>query len=258
MKRIIFIILSVFFIVSISSCFLIKFNACTITFETNGGSDIADQVIEAWRDKITVPSSPTKEGYVFAGWYIESSLTRIYSFDLMVTEDITLYAKWIPNTLATSFTYTTINTNEIEITDFIGSDTEVAIPEIIDGKPVTSIRSEAFYNSIRLTSILIPDSVLSIGNHAFSNCIRLTHIVIGSSVNFIGSEAFSDCIGIFNITIPENVITIESRVFAYTDNLTYIYCESPNKPSNWDENWLGDCSGASHWNYTGDWKYSGN
>lgn len=42
------------------------------------------------------PSSPTREGYVFKGWYSDSDLTMLYDFRAGVTSEISLYAKWAP------------------------------------------------------------------------------------------------------------------------------------------------------------------
>lgn len=65
----------------------------TVTFESNGGSAVEDQtVLEG--DKVEKPEDPTKEGYTFGGWYVDEELTAEYDFDVAVTSDITLYAKW--------------------------------------------------------------------------------------------------------------------------------------------------------------------
>lgn len=41
------------------------------------------------------PAAPTREGYLFSGWYKDEALSIQFTFDMKVTEDITLYAKWI-------------------------------------------------------------------------------------------------------------------------------------------------------------------
>jgi uncharacterized repeat protein (TIGR02543 family) len=43
---------------------------------------------------ITRPATPTLDGHTFAGWYSDKELTTIYNFSMLVTSDITLYAKW--------------------------------------------------------------------------------------------------------------------------------------------------------------------
>ena len=66
--------------------------AVTVTFDSNGGSAVESQTV-IFGQKIMKPSDPTKDGYVFKGWYNEG-LTEAYDFDTKVIEDITLYAKW--------------------------------------------------------------------------------------------------------------------------------------------------------------------
>ena len=48
---------------------------------------------------ITKPEDPTREGYTFAGWYLDKEGTQEFDFDTFVKsdEDLVLYAKWIKN-----------------------------------------------------------------------------------------------------------------------------------------------------------------
>lgn len=78
---------------------LIKnFEEFTVSFDSNGGSAVAQQVLEV-DDEITKPTNPTRTGYTFAGWYEDEDLTTLYDFDeqLALTGDVTLYAKWLVN-----------------------------------------------------------------------------------------------------------------------------------------------------------------
>ena len=65
-----------------------------VEFDSNGGTSVDDQeVVEG--DTATRPKDPTRHCYEFAGWYIDSSLTKKYDFSTPVTSDMTLYAKWV-------------------------------------------------------------------------------------------------------------------------------------------------------------------
>ena len=65
-----------------------------VSFETNGGSKIDDVTVEVG-DLIKKPADPTREGYVFAGWYTDESLSFVWKFNSNVVEgDMTLYAGW--------------------------------------------------------------------------------------------------------------------------------------------------------------------
>ncbi len=47
---------------------------------------------------IIAPADPTKDEYVFAGWFKDSQLTEVWDFenDKVPADNVTLYAKWAP------------------------------------------------------------------------------------------------------------------------------------------------------------------
>ena len=63
-----------------------EINQYTITFDTNGGSEIAP-ITQDYDTAITAPADPTREGYTFIGWDREIPTT-------MPAENITLKARW--------------------------------------------------------------------------------------------------------------------------------------------------------------------
>ena len=63
-----------------------EINQYTITFDTNGGSEIAP-ITQDYGTAITAPANPTREGYTFIGWDMEIPKT-------MPAENITLKARW--------------------------------------------------------------------------------------------------------------------------------------------------------------------
>ncbi|MDE7264127.1 MAG: InlB B-repeat-containing protein [Anaeroplasmataceae bacterium] len=66
----------------------------TVTFNVNGGSSVSAQSVETGK-LVTKPADPTREGYIFAGWYKDSECKNIWDFTKdVVTENVTLYAKW--------------------------------------------------------------------------------------------------------------------------------------------------------------------
>ena len=82
-----------------------KWTVCTytVTFNTNGGSDVDSQTV-AHGGKVTKPEAPTKTGYTFAGWYSNAELTTPWDFDTdTVSEDMNLYAKWNINQYTVTF-----------------------------------------------------------------------------------------------------------------------------------------------------------
>ena len=63
-----------------------EINQYTITFDTNGGSEIAP-ITQNYGTEITAPDNPTRKGYTFKGWDKEIPKT-------MPAENITITARW--------------------------------------------------------------------------------------------------------------------------------------------------------------------
>ena len=65
-----------------------------IEFDLNGATGtIASQNVTATK-ALTYPSIPTRDGYIFKGWYTDKSCTELYDFSAEITKDWTLYAGW--------------------------------------------------------------------------------------------------------------------------------------------------------------------
>jgi len=72
----------------------------TASFDPNGGAgpDLDDQIVGAG-SIINQPANPTYDNFTFAGWFSDAALTTPWDFATdVVTEDTTLYAKWIAET----------------------------------------------------------------------------------------------------------------------------------------------------------------
>ena len=82
--------------VTVNVTFKAKPVSYTVTFNTNGGKEtIEAQTVESG-NTATKPADPTKDGNTFAGWFSDEALTQSYDFSTLVTDNITLFAKWTP------------------------------------------------------------------------------------------------------------------------------------------------------------------
>ena len=115
------------------------------------------------------------------------------------------------------YKYSVLDDGTVEISKYVGSDSDVTIPNVIDGKKVTSIGKNAFVNCNSLISILIPNTVTTIGASAFYNCINLEEILISDSVTNIGVYAFTNTAWYNNQ--PNGMIIVGKVLYEYKGNM---------------------------------------
>jgi uncharacterized repeat protein (TIGR02543 family) len=107
MKKV-FLVLSILF----TSLFIYACESgITISFETNGGSEIADIKLTLDLD-LTELEEPTRLGYIFSGWYTDSDLTNSFDSEEDVIDNITLYAMWTPVVLTVSIVIDGVTTTQ--------------------------------------------------------------------------------------------------------------------------------------------------
>lgn len=121
------------------------------------------------------------------------------------------------------YEYTILDDGTVEISKYIGSGGDVAIPSTIGGKAVTSIGSYAFSpedSTVQIGKVTIPDSVTVIGENAFYMS-SLSEVTLPKNLKEIKPWAFKNT-PIKSITIPEGVTILQRGVFEYCGCLTYV------------------------------------
>jgi len=76
----------------------------TIYFDSNGGTEISP-IKTNGQTIVSIPNNPTKEGFVFGGWYNDSSFTGepISSIEVGTFSNMSFYAKWEINQYSLTF-----------------------------------------------------------------------------------------------------------------------------------------------------------
>lgn len=64
-----------------------------VQFDSQGGSPVESQSV-AYNTSAEEPQEPTRAGYQFMGWYTKEVGGERWTFDRLVAEDTTLYARW--------------------------------------------------------------------------------------------------------------------------------------------------------------------
>ena len=87
------IILGLVALVAVTVCLSVT-GGFDISFDTRGGSEVESQRLR-YGERVSEPEVPSREGYVFLGWYADEELTRRVDVSKMTaTESTTLYASW--------------------------------------------------------------------------------------------------------------------------------------------------------------------
>ena len=74
-----------------------------VTYAVDGGSSVPQSTVK-YDETVSKPADPNREGYTFAGWYRDSSFKTAWDFEHdVVTQDMTLYAKWNKCTYTATF-----------------------------------------------------------------------------------------------------------------------------------------------------------
>lgn len=192
----------------------------TITYYLDGGINHPSNLNEVISSASFILEMPTKEGYLFVGWYSDSNYTQLVTeINSGTTENITLYAKWeeeaSSNLLFTEYdTYVAVS-GYSEITSVID------VPESYHGKPVTTIAEKAFYNMNGITQVILPETITIIEDEAFSYCRDLESINLPDSITTIGEEAFAACL-LTTVEIPASLESCGQNVFYNNGELTSV------------------------------------
>lgn len=118
------------------------------------------------------------------------------------------------------YLYVVLEDGTAGITGYLGDETALVIPSVVDDLSVTAIGAYAFEYAL-LTSVVIPEGVTVIDRKAFAAASALKEITLPSTLREIGEEAFIGC-ALEKVTLPEGVETLGERAFACCGQLKTI------------------------------------
>lgn len=97
--------------------------------------------------------------------------------------------------------------NTVSVYKYLGTDAQVIVPNMGNGKTVAGVRDYAFYGNATMESITLPDSVKAIGAYAFANCKELQSFIAPASLFAIHEYAFNNCISLVSCDLSTSAVT---------------------------------------------------
>ena len=109
----------------------------------------------------------------------------------------------------------------VKICSYLGTDTEVRIPDTIEERPVTVIAEKCFAENDQLTRIIFPTYLKKIERWAFSGCCNLKgDLVLPEGLEEIGVNAFGGCCVAEKLVLPSTLKSMGQHAFSYCENLS--------------------------------------
>ncbi len=104
----------------------------------------------------------------------------------------------------------------------VGADLREDVRSLELRSGITYIGESAFYKSVKLNTVILPDSVKTIGDNAFKDCTRLTEVSLSDGLTSIGDSAFWGCYSLVDMTFPASLEIINFGAFINCSRLAEV------------------------------------
>lgn len=170
----------------------------TITYVLNGGTNGENPTIYTVESEDIVLVAPTKDGFVFDGWFLNDDKTERIAKGSH--GNLTLVARWTEEVIVIPSDF--IVENGI-VTAYNGSATSITLHATESGEIVKSIANCAF-DSVRTTvkEILIEEGIQSVEQGVFDGMSALQTLILPSTISVMHKSMLQDCASLVNLTVP--------------------------------------------------------
>ena len=231
----------------------------TITFVSNGGTAVAS-ITQEYNTPIQEPTSPTRSGAEFGGWYADASLTTKFVFSTMPGSDTNVYALWLvkstvtfnptsgscstlSKTVTSHSAYGELPTPTLEGYTFVGWYTSLSEgSEVTASTSVTETSDHSLYarwsiNSYTISFNTLGGSVVYAITKEYKQPITLPTDVTKEGYRFHGWYEDSNCV------TPTTITTMPAH-----DTILYAkWTESKSSVSDGEDGDGGGGSGMALW-----------
>lgn len=191
----------------------------TITYDYNGGTQVKNPTSYTVGTETFVLAEPTKEGYMFDGWF--NGDVKVAQIEKGSHGDITLTARWKEEVVVHQSEFTMENGILIA---YNGSDTKIVVHATEAGQKIISITKTAF-DSVRdsVTEIVIEEGVESFEKGTFDGMSKLLTLSLPSTITVMYKGMLTDCKSLTNLTIPFASFVVENASDSDVSNIATIY-----------------------------------
>ena len=107
------------------------------------------------------------------------------------------------------------NETGITLTEYLGTDLDVVIPDEIKGVPVTALEDSLFRDKA-ITSVEMPDTITKIGWNTFWGCKKLEVAELSDSIKELTDSTFYGCESLVEIELPAELEKFDTGIFEGT------------------------------------------
>ena len=120
------------------------------------------------------------------------------------------------------YSYEILNDGTLRLYQYEGTDTNIVVPDTIDGRKVTVLGNSTFQYCTQasdIESVTLPVSLTTIEKNAFYNCEKLKSVTIPPNVSSIGLAAFVE--GLSESSLTEIKVDPENPYFSEKDGVVF-------------------------------------
>ena len=109
-----------------------------------------------------------------------------------VNENLSLVALYSKETDSLLFEYEKIDNTRLKIKKYLGSDSDITIPQVIDNHQVIQIDSNAF-NNLDINQMVLPRTLSIVNDYAFNNC-HIDNLIFYDNLATVSDSSFNETV----------------------------------------------------------------
>lgn len=116
-----------------------------------------------------------------------------------------------------------IDDQTAKLTEVIGEDEVVFIPDMYEGHVVTVVGERTFYGHREIKRVRLPKYLKKLDNYAFAECRFLEQMELPECIESVGDYCFYNCIRLIRIDLPETITRMGYGAFKNDTDLVDVH-----------------------------------